>query len=57
MSFLKLNPSFTSTKINPVCLPNPNQNFDNVEAIVSGWGRLDDGLGKIPTTLQKVKLQ
>ena len=34
---LKKSISFTD-KINPACLPDPNQKYEGVEGIVSGWG-------------------
>ena len=36
---LKKSISF-SNKMNPVCLPDPNEKYEGVQAIVSGWGEI-----------------
>ena len=38
-AIVKLKKSVTfDSKINPACLPDPNERFEGVEAFVSGWG-------------------
>ena len=38
-------------------LPDPKKNYDNVEALVSGWGRLTENSRKLPEILQKVRVR
>ena len=40
----------------PICLPDPTQDYDNVEAVVTGWGRLRSG-GSQPDILRKVTVR
>ena len=40
----------------PICLPDPTQDYDNVSAVVTGWGRLRSG-GSQPDILQKVTVR
>jgi len=43
-----------TTEISPACLPTSSStNYDNVEAVVSGWGTLSSG-GGTPSILQEV---
>merc|ERR1712123_56828 len=45
-----------STDISPACLPTSSRtNYDNRQAIVSGWGTLSSG-GRTPTVLHEVTL-
>ena len=37
----------------PICLPDPAQDYDNVKALVTGWGSLKSN-GKLPDVLQEV---
>ena len=30
-----------STVVQPICLPEPGQDYDNVSALVTGWGKLN----------------
>merc|ERR1711936_456290 len=46
--------SFTS-HVSTVCLPSSSNNYDNVQAVASGWGLLSSGGGS-PNTLMKVSL-
>ena len=39
----------------PICLPDPAQDYDNVKALVTGWGRLKSG-GQLPNILQEVNV-
>ena len=39
----------------PICLPDPAQDYDNVKALVTGWGRLKSG-GQLPDILQEVNV-
>ena len=39
----------------PICLPDPAQDYDNVKALVTGWGTLQSG-GKHPDILQEVNV-
>ena len=39
----------------PICLPDPAQDYDNVKALVTGWGDLQYG-GQLPDILQEVKV-
>ena len=32
---------FTSIAVQPICLPDPGQNYENMTALVTGWGRLN----------------
>jgi len=43
-------------EIAPACLPNPEKEYDDVVAIVSGWGALSTG-GKQPNALQEVDVK
>ena len=40
----------------PICLPEPTDNYDNVKAVVTGWGRLQYG-GSQPDILQEVTVR
>ena len=40
----------------PICLPDPTQDYDNVSAVVTGWGRLRSG-GSQPDILQEVTVR
>lgn len=47
-------------QVKPVCLPAPNQNFDNLDCVISGWGKVD---GKsfeesvyLPSALQEAEV-
>ena len=47
-----------SARVRPVCLPDPSANYDNVQAVATGWGRLWKFAtvgGPQPNVLQKVK--
>merc|ERR1711936_1286408 len=44
-----------SRDVSTVCLPSSSSNYDNVQAVVSGWGRLSWDGGP-PNTLMKVSL-
>jgi len=44
-----------SARVNPVCLPNPDYDYDDVLATVSGWGLLTS-TGPPPFQLQKVNV-
>ena len=45
-----------TTDISPACLPtSSNTNYDNRQAVVSGWGTLSSG-GSTPTVLHEVTL-
>ena len=39
----------------PICLPDPARDYDNVKALVTGWGRLKSG-GQLPDILQEVNV-
>ena len=39
----------------PICLPDPAQDYDNVKALVTGWGRLKS-YGILPDILQEVNV-
>ena len=44
-----------SASVSPACLPSSAlNNYDNVQAEVTGWGKLSDG-GALASKLQKVK--
>jgi len=46
--------SFANSDVRPVCLPTSDDNdYDDVDAIVSGWGALESG-GKQPDVLMEV---
>ena len=40
----------------PICLPSPTQDYDNMRAVVTGWGRLKYR-GPLPAILHKVELR
>ena len=42
-----------SNTIMPICLPDPNTNYDNQVSTVTGWGHLKEG-GSSPNILQEV---
>ena len=50
---LRENVEFVAGKVGPACLPDPATSYDDVDATVTGWGRLRDG-GKQSNVLQKV---
>ena len=50
---LSENVEMRAGKIGPACLPDPATSYDDVDATVTGWGRLRDG-GKQSNVLQKV---
>ena len=39
--------------VGPICLPDPAQDYHNVKALVTGWGKLKYN-GKVPDVLQEV---
>ena len=41
--------------LQPICLPEPGQDYDNVTAVVTGWGRLNY-TGPLADTLQEVRV-
>ncbi|XP_066942680.1 transmembrane protease serine 9-like [Macrobrachium rosenbergii] len=56
MALLKLSspiPFPSDNKIAPVCLPDPQNAYDDVDAIVTGWGTLSSG-GSQPNELHEV---
>ena len=54
-AILKLERSISfSEKINPACLPDPNEKYEEIEALVSGWG-VKENSTKASTTLQMVQ--
>ena len=44
-----------STAVQPICMPEPGQDYDNVTAVVTGWGRLNS-TGPKSDTLQEVRV-
>ena len=42
--------------VRPICLPDPTQDYDNVNAVVTGWGDLTRG-GSQPDILQEVTVR
>lgn len=40
-----------SPSVHPVCLPEPNQNFDRMQAVASGWGHTKSPHGPFPSKL------
>jgi len=46
--------TFTKT-ISPACLPSSSKNYDNVQAVVSGWGTQSEG-GSQPSSLMEVNV-
>merc|ERR1711988_2004029 len=48
-------PLMYSKAVGPICLPDPAQDYDNVKALVTGWGRLRSG-GQLPDILQEVNV-
>ena len=44
------------TVVQPICLPEPGQDYDNVTALVTGWGRLESR-GSQPDILQEVEVE
>ena len=40
----------------PICLPDPAQDYDNVKALVTGWGRLSGKSVRKPDILQEAKV-
>ena len=41
--------------VQPICLPDPTQDYDNVSAVVTGWGRLNS-TGPQSDTLQEARV-
>ena len=41
--------------VQPICLPEPGQDYDNVSAVVTGWGRLNS-TGPQSDTLQEARV-
>ena len=55
--YLKLTAfSLSRSGVEAISLPDPTQNYDNVEAVVTGWGSFSDN-GRHPDILQKVRLR
>jgi len=48
-------PLMFTEAVGPICLPDPAQDYDNVKALVTGWGRLRSG-GQLPDILQEVNV-
>ena len=42
--------------VRPICLAEPGQDYDNVTALVTGWGRLESR-GSRPDVLQEVEVE
>ena len=42
--------------VQPICLPDPGQNYDNVTALVTGWGRLRSS-GPLADVLQEATVR
>ena len=42
--------------VRPICLPEHGQDYDNVTALVTGWGRLESR-GPRPDVLQEVEVE
>ena len=42
--------------VQPICLPDPDQDYDNVTAVVTGWGRLSSS-GPLPDILQEATVR
>ena len=50
-------PVTLTSKIGPICLPEPNAEFDGKKALAAGWGRFDeDGYESQSNVLKKVEL-
>lgn len=50
-------PANLNVHINPICLPNANENFDGQRCMVSGWGRENfNPDGKYSEVLKKIEL-
>ena len=51
---LRENVEFVAGKVGPACLPDPATSYDDVDATVTGWGRLRSNSDYQPNILQKV---
>ena len=47
---------FLSPGVEAISLPDPTQNYDNVEALVTGWGK-NSTKGQLSDILQKVRVR
>ena len=45
-----------STVVQPICLPEPGQDYDNVTAVVTGWGKLNSS-GPLADILQEATVR
>jgi len=45
-----------SNQMNPACLPDPTENYEKVEAIITGWGIINETTQENPKTLQLAKV-
>ena len=43
--------------VQPICLPSPTQDYDNVSAVVTGWGDTLNSSNPSPAILQKVTVR
>jgi len=54
-AIIRLSSSVTFTNsVKPVCMPNPQSNYDNRVARVTGWGTLSSGSSSQPSILREV---
>ena len=49
-------PAKYSSKVSPICLPQPNAEFGELKATAAGWGRYEQKLGKQSHVLRAVDL-
>ena len=57
ISYLQLDLTLSViSALQPICLPSPTQDYENVTAVVTGWGRLKSS-GPLPAILQKTNLR